>query len=43
MSMSQYNPPHPGELIYRTYMEPFDGISASKIAMKMGVNKSTFS
>ena len=43
MAMQQYKPPHPGELIYRTYIEPFENVSASRIAMNMGVNRSTFS
>lgn len=43
MSYQQHNPPHVGELIYRTYIEPFDDISANKIADALGVARSTFS
>lgn len=42
MSFQQHNPPHVGELIYQTYIEPFDQISASKIAAALGVAASTF-
>lgn len=40
--MQQHNPPHPGSLIRRTYIEPFEGISANNIADKLGVARSTF-
>jgi addiction module HigA family antidote len=43
MSFQQHNPPHVGGLIYRTYVEPFDDISANKIADALGVARSTFS
>ncbi len=43
MSFQQHNPPHVGGLIYRTYIEPFDEISANKIADALGVARSTFS
>lgn len=43
MSYQQHNPPHVGGLIYRTYIEPFDDISANKIADALGVARSTFS
>ena len=26
MTIQQHNPPHPGELIKRTYIDPFDDI-----------------
>ena len=42
MNLQQYSPPHPGELIFRTYIEPFETISASKIALELGVSRSTF-
>ncbi len=42
MSMTQHNPPHVGGLIYRTYIEPFEKISANKIADALGVAHSTF-
>ena len=38
--MSMYNPPHPGEFIYATYMEPFD-ISCRKLAKHLDVAAST--
>ncbi|MEM6597959.1 MAG: HigA family addiction module antitoxin [Cyanobacteria bacterium P01_D01_bin.36] len=40
--MRQYNPPHPGKFIRRTYMEPFD-VSARQIAEYLSVSPSTFS
>jgi len=43
MVYQQFNPPHVGELIYRTYIEPFDNISANKIAAALDVAPSTFS
>lgn len=42
MALHQHNPPHVGELIYRTYIEPFDAISGNKIADALGVARSTF-
>ena len=42
MNLQQHSPPHPGELIFRTYIEPFETISASKIALELGVSRSTF-
>ena len=43
MTMQQYNPPHPGGLIYRTYIEPFSEITGNKIADQLDVARSTFS
>ncbi|WP_305906319.1 HigA family addiction module antitoxin (plasmid) [Methylomarinum sp. Ch1-1] len=42
MVYQQHNPPHVGELIYRTYIEPFDNVSANKVAEALGVAASTF-
>lgn len=42
MSYQQHNPPHPGELILRTYIEPFEGITSNGIADRLGVARSTF-
>ena len=42
MVYQQHNPPHVGALIYRTYIAPFDNISANKIAAALGVAPSTF-
>ena len=42
MSFQQHSPPHPGALIYRTYIEPFEKITANKIADQLGVARSTF-
>jgi len=39
--MAMYNPPHPGEFIKGTYLEPFD-ISQNEMADKLGVAHSTF-
>jgi len=39
----QHNPPHPGGLIRRTYIEPFAGITGNKVADQLGVARSTFS
>ena len=40
--MKQFNPPHPGKFIRRTYIEPFD-VSARQIATYLNVSPSTFS
>lgn len=42
MTIQQYNPPHPGELIKRTYIDQFDDISGNQIAKRLGVAVSTF-
>ena len=42
MTIQQHNPPHVGGLIFRTYIEPFDTVSANKIADALGVARSTF-
>ena len=38
--MAMYNPPHPGEFVHSTYMEPF-GLSCRFLASKLGVAAST--
>ena len=38
--MAMYNPPHPGEFITATYMEPF-GMSCRYLAEQLGVAAST--
>jgi addiction module HigA family antidote len=43
MTIQQHNPPHPGALIYRTYIEPFEGITGNQVAAHLGVARSTFS
>lgn len=40
--MSMFNPPHPGEFIRETYIEPLN-ISLRKVAEKLDVAPSTFS
>lgn len=42
MAFQQHNPPHPGALIQRTYIEPFKEITANKVADQLGVARSTF-
>lgn len=42
MSFQQYDPPHPGALIRRTYIEPFEDITSNGIADRLGVARSTF-
>jgi addiction module HigA family antidote len=42
MTIQQHNPPHPGELIKRTYIVPFDNISGNQVAKRLGVSVSTF-
>lgn len=42
MTLQQHNPPHPGALIQRTYIEPFSEITGNKIADRLGVARSTF-
>jgi addiction module HigA family antidote len=43
MTLQQHNPPHPGALIFRAYIEPFEEISSNKVADRLGVARSTFS
>ena len=43
MTFQQYNPPHPGALIQRTYIEPFEEITSNRVADKLGVARSAFS
>ena len=38
--MAMYNPPHPGEFIRETYIDPFD-ISVRSLAESLGVAPST--
>ena len=38
--MAMHNPPHPGEFIYSTYMEPF-GVSCRNLAKHLDVAAST--
>ncbi len=38
--MSIHNPPHPGEFIRKTYIDPFD-ISIRSLAASLGVSPST--
>ena len=42
MTFQQHNPPHPGALILRTYIEPFAEITGNKVADRLGVARSTF-
>ncbi len=42
MTLQQHNPPHPGALIYRTYLESFSEVSANMIADQLAVARSTF-
>jgi antitoxin HigA-1 len=43
MTIQQFNPPHPGGMIERTFIEPFEDITAASVARELGVSKSTFS
>lgn len=43
MEIQQFNPPHPGGVIARTYIEPFENVTAASIARELDVSKSTFS
>lgn len=38
--MAMHNPPHPGEFIWETYLEPF-GVSVRSLAESLGVAGST--
>lgn len=38
--MTMHNPPHPGEFIWATYLEPFQ-LSLRSLAKSLGVNPST--
>ena len=42
MTFQQHNPPHPGALILRTYIQPFAEITGNKVADRLGVARSTF-
>jgi antitoxin HigA-1 len=42
MSLQHRNPPHPGALIQRTYIEPFADITGNRIADRLGVERSSF-
>ena len=42
MALQRHNPPHPGALIQRTYIEPFCEISGNNIADRLGVARSAF-
>jgi antitoxin HigA-1 len=39
--MQQHNPPHPGGIIKRVYLEP-NGLGSNEVAAKLQVNASTF-
>ena len=39
--MSMHNPPHPGEFIRETYLDPFD-LSSRQVASNLEVSPSTF-
>ena len=41
MSMKQFNPPHPGAVIRRVYIEPFN-LGSNKVARQLQVSPSTF-
>ena len=43
MTLQQHNPPHPGALIQRTYIEPFNDNTGNKVADRLGVAHSAFS
>ena len=43
MTFQQHTPPHPGVLIFRTYIEPFKSLTANQVADNLGVARSTFS
>lgn len=43
MTLQQYNPPHVGVLINRTFIEPFGDVSGNMVARELGVASSTFS
>ena len=42
MALQQHNPPHPGALIKRAYIEPFSEVTGNKVADRLGVGLSTF-
>ena len=42
MNYQQHTPPHPGELIQRTYIDPFEKLTSNGIADELGVARSTF-
>ncbi len=42
MNYQQYDPPHPGALIQRTYIDSFEEITSNGVADRLGVARSTF-
>lgn len=42
MTLQQFNPPHVGELIQRTYIDPFDKVCEKKIAEALQLTPCTF-
>jgi len=42
MNLQQHNPPHPGALIQRTYIDPFNEVTGNRVADRLGVARSTF-
>ncbi len=42
MIYQQYNPPHPGELIQSTYIDPYKDISSDGIADRLKVTRNFF-
>ena len=41
MNMQQFNPPHPGAVIRRVYIEPFN-LGSNEVARQLQVSPSTF-
>ena len=41
MSIKQFNPPHPGAVIRRVYIEPFN-LGSNEVARQLQVSPSTF-
>lgn len=43
MAFRQHEPPHVGELVYRTYIEPFENVTAKTITLALKVDPEMFS
>lgn len=43
MAYLPFEPPHVGELVYRTYIEPFENVTATTIAVALKVDPEMFS
>jgi addiction module HigA family antidote len=43
MAYLPFEPPHVGELVYRTYIEPFENVTTTTIALALKIDPEMFS